>query len=173
MDLPQHFRKHNNDKLIFAFLGDIISEIESTEIENFKHAQIIIRNTNLDVPFNSKMDNFETLSKILVHHSEGNKLILNNIESELSKGKRTTIITERKKHIVDTLYLFLKQSCEVITLSGNDSDANRKSKWNILQQGNFQVLITSGQYFGEGSDLSNISTLFLVYPFSIKGQLIQ
>lgn len=166
------FRKYNDDKLIFAFIGDVISEVRSNEIENFKHAQIIVRNTNLDVPFNSKTDNFETLSKILVHDSERNKLILNDIKNELSKGKRIAIITERKEHI-DALYLFLKQSYEVVTLSGDDTESNRKSKWQTLQQGNFQILITTGQYFGEGSDLSNISSLFLVYPFSFKGKLIQ
>lgn len=166
------FRKYNDDKLIFTFLGEIISEVVSTEIENFKHAQIIVRNTNLDIPFNSKTDNFETLSKILVHDSERNKLILNDIKNELSKEKRVAIITERKEHI-DTLYLFLKQSYEVVTLSGDDSDANKKIKWQTLHQGNFQVLITTGQYFGEGSDLSNINSLFLVYPLSFKGKLIQ
>ena len=166
------FRKYNDDKLIFAFLGEIISEISSNEIENFKHAEIIVRNTNLDVPFNSTIDNFETLSKILIHDSERNKLIIKDIEIELSRGKRIAIITERKEHI-DTLYLFLKQSYEVITLSGDDSDNNKKSKWQALHQGNFQILITTGQYFGEGSDLSNISSLFLVYPFSFKGKLIQ
>lgn len=166
------FRKYNDDKLIFAFLGEIISEITSNEIESFKHAQIIVRNTKLDIPFNSKTDNFETLSKILIHDSERNKLILNDIKTELSKGMRIAIITERKEHI-DTLYFFLKQSYEVITLSGDDSESNRKLKWQTLQQGNFQILITTGQYFGEGSDLSNISSLFLVYPFSFKGRLIQ
>ena len=166
------FRKYNDDKLIFAFLGEIISEITSNEIENFQHAQIIVRNTNLDVPFNSKTDNFETLSKILVHDSERNKLILNDINKEIQKGKRIVIITERKEHI-DTLYIFLKQSYEVVTLSGDDSESNRKSKRQTLLQGNFQVLITTGQYFGEGSDLPNINSLFLVYPFSFKGKLIQ
>lgn len=166
------FRKYNDNKLIFVFLGEIISEISSNEIENFKHAQIIVRNTSLDVPFNSKTDNFEILSKILVHDSDRNKLIIKDIENELSEGKRIAIITERKEHI-DTLYLFLKQSYEVITLSGDDTESNRKSKWQTLQQGNFQILITTGQYFGEGSDLSNISSLFLVYPFSFKGKLIQ
>ena len=166
------FRKYNDGKLIFAFLGEIISEVESTEIENFKHAQIIVRNTNLDIPFNSKTESFETLSKILIHDSERNKLILNDIKIELSKGKRIAIITERKDHI-DTLSLFLKQSFEVVTLSGDDSESNKKSKWKTLQQGNFQILITTGQYFGEGSDLSNINSLFLVYPFSFKGKLIQ
>ena len=166
------FRKYNDDKLIFAYLGDVISEVLTIEIENFKHAQIIVRNTNLDVPFNSKIDNFEILSKILVHDSERNKLILEDIKNELSNGKRIAIITQRKEHI-DTLYLFLKQSYEVITLSGDDSDNNKKSKWQALHQGNFQILITTGQYFGEGSDLSNINSLFLVYPFSFKGKLIQ
>ncbi|MCD9577508.1 DEAD/DEAH box helicase [Flavobacterium soyae] len=166
------FRKYNDDKLIFAFLGEIISEVVSKEIENFKHAQIIVRNTNLEIPFNSKTDNFETLSKILVHDSERNKLILNDIKTELSKGKQIAIITERKEHI-KALYLFLKQSYEIITLSGDDSDANKKIKWQTLHQGNFQILITTGQYFGEGSDLSNINSLFLVYPFSFKGKQIQ
>ncbi|MEC4050062.1 DEAD/DEAH box helicase family protein [Flavobacterium sp. SUN046] len=166
------FRKYNDEKLIFAFLGEIISEAESNEIENFKHAQIIVRNTNLDIPFNPKTESFETLSKILIHDSERNKLILNDIKIELSKGKRIAIITERKDHI-DTLCLFLKQSYEVVTLSGDDSESNKKSKWQTLQQANFQILITTGQYFGEGSDLSNINSLFLVYPFSFKGKLIQ
>lgn len=122
------FRKHNDDKLIFTFLGEIISEVVNVEIENFKHTQIVVRNTNLDIPFNSKTDSFETLSKILVHDSERNKLILNDIKTELSKGKQIAIITERKEHI-EALYLFLKQSYEVITLSGDDSDAKRKLKW--------------------------------------------
>ncbi|WP_163411232.1 DEAD/DEAH box helicase [Flavobacterium ajazii] len=166
------FRKYNDDKLIFAFIGEIISEITTSDIENFKHAQIIVKNTDLDIPFNSKTDSFETLSKILVHDSERNKLIINDIKIELSKGKRIAVITERKEHI-DSLYLFLKQSYEVVTLSGEDSESNRKSKWQNLRQGNFQILITTGQYFGEGSDLSNINSLFLVYPFSFKGKLVQ
>ncbi len=35
------------------------------------------------------------------------------------------------------------------------------------------MLITTGQYFGEGTDIQNIETLFLVYPFAFEGKLIQ
>lgn len=42
-----------------------------------------------------------------------------------------------------------------------------------MQEGNFQALMTTGQYFGEGSDLDTINSLFLVYPFSFKGKLVQ
>lgn len=166
------FRKYNDGKMIFTHLGEIIANIQTTEIENYKQAKIIIRNTELDVPYNSKTDNFEALSKILVHDTARNKLILEDVKTELNQGKKAVIITERKEHI-DTLYLFFKHSYEAITLSGEDSVISKKAKWKTLQDGNFQVLITTGQYFGEGTDLQNISCLFLVYPFSFEGKLIQ
>lgn len=166
------FRKYNDGKLIFIHLGEVIAEIKSSEISNSQQAKIIIRNTELDVPFNSKTDQFETLSKILIHDSTRNKLILQDIISELKEGKRVVIITERKEHI-DSLYQYLKQSYETITLSGDDSERNHVSKWKILKDGNYQVLITTGQFFGEGTDLQNANCLFLVYPFSFEGKLIQ
>lgn len=166
------FRKYNDGRMIFTHLGEIIANIQTTEIENYKQAKIIIRKTELDVPYNSKTDNFESLSKILVHDTARNKLILEDVKTELNQGRKAVIITERKEHI-DTLNLFLKQSYEVIALSGEDSETSKKAKWKILQEGNFQVLITTGQYFGEGTDLQNINCLFLVYPFSFEGKLIQ
>lgn len=166
------FRKYNDGKMIFMHLGEIIANVQTSEIENFKQAQIIIRNTELDVPYNSKTDNFELLSKILIHDSNRNQLILEDVKKELNQGKKVVIITERKEHI-DVLYLFLKQFYEVIALSGEDSDTSKKTKWKTLNEGNFQVLITTGQYFGEGTDLAHINCLFLVYPFSFEGKLIQ
>lgn len=166
------FRKYSDGKIIFTHLGEIIANIQPTEVENYKQPKIIIRSTELDIPYNSKIDNFETLSKILVHDSTRNKLILEDLKTELNQGKKAVIITERKEHI-DTLCLFVKQLYEVITLSGEDSESSKKDKWKILHEGNFQVLITTGQYFGEGTDLHNINCLFLVYPFSFEGKLIQ
>ena len=67
----------------------------------------------------------------------------------------------------------LKQSHDIICLSGDDPESARTSKWKRLHEGRYQGLITTGQFFGEGSDLQNASCLFLVYPFSFKGKLIQ
>jgi superfamily II DNA or RNA helicase len=166
------FRKFNDGKLIFLHLGEIITEIKNEEIKDYKNARIIIRNTELDVPYNPKTDQFETLSKILIHDSARNKLIIADIVLELKVGKKVVIITERKEHI-DSLYQYLKQAYEVISLSGGDSEIARTSKWKLLKAGNYQALITTGQFFGEGSDLQNVNCLFLVYPFSFEGKLIQ
>ena len=166
------FRKYNDGKIIFSHLGEIIVEIKPTEISSYKQAKIIIRNTELDIPFNSKADQFETLSKIIIHDSTRNKLILGDVFVELKLGKKVVIITERKEHI-DTLNQYLKQSYETLTLCGDDSENSRNLKWKTLKEGNYQVLITTGQYFGEGSDLQNANSLFLVYPFAFEGKLIQ
>jgi superfamily II DNA or RNA helicase len=166
------FRKYNDGKLIFIYLGEIITQIKTEDLGGFKKPKILIRNTELDVPFKSKTDRFETLSKILVHDTERNGLILKDVTVELNKGKRAVILTERKEHI-DTLYQYLKGSYETITLSGDDSAGDRSLKWQNLNQGNYQILITTGQFFGEGSDLQNADCLFLVYPFSFEGKLIQ
>ncbi len=166
------FRKGNDEKLLFAYLGEKIAEIKPLDMEEYKRPRIVIRKTSLNIPFNSKTDTFETLSKILIHDSSRNRLILKDVEAELKLGKKVVIITERKEHI-DSLNQYLKQSFESITLSGEDTEANRHSKWKLLKEGNYQVLITTGQFFGEGSDLQNASCLFLVYPFSFKGKLVQ
>jgi superfamily II DNA or RNA helicase len=166
------FRKYDDGKLIFAHLGEIIIDIKPEQIEEYKRARIIVRNTNLNIPFNSKTDQFETLSNVLIHDSARNKLILKDVTSELNAGKRAVIITERKEHI-KTLAQYLKQTFEVITLSGDDNEKARKHKWITLNKGDYQVLITTGQFFGEGVDIQNVSRLFLVYPFSFKGKLIQ
>lgn len=166
------FRKYNDGKIIFTHLGNIIANIQPDEIEDFKKPEIIIRNTNFNVPYDSKTDNFEVLSKMLIHDTSRNDLILKDVKTELNQGKKVIILTERKDHIA-SLYLLLKHSYEVISLSGEDSNASKKTKGKLLKEGNFQALITTGQYFGEGSDLQHISRLFLVYPFSFEGKLIQ
>ncbi len=166
------FRKYNDGKLIFSYLGEIIAKIKPLLTETTGGAKIIIRDTALSIPYNSKTDKFETLSKILVHDSARNKLILDDVFTELSKGKKIVIVTERKDHI-ETLNQYLKQKYETVTLSGEDSESNKTAKWKMLNEGNFQALITTGQYFGEGSDIQNIECLFLVYPFSFEGKLIQ
>ena len=124
-------------------------------------------NTNLNVPFNSKTDHFETLSKILIHDSERNNLISKDIQHELDRGKKAVIITERKEHI-QVLYQYLKNHYEIIPISGDDSISSRNSKWKSIEQGNYQGIMTAGQFFGEGTDIRVYLACFLYILFHLK-----
>ena len=166
------FRKYSDSKAIFIQLGEVVAVIQPHEIPSASKATIIIRNTTLDVPFNPKIDAFETLSKILIHDTARNKLILKDVDAELARGNKVVIISERIEHL-EALSQLMKRTTECIVLHGQDSETVRREKRQIISNGDYQVLLTTGQFFGEGTDIENTHCLLLVYPFSFKGKLIQ
>jgi superfamily II DNA or RNA helicase len=167
-------RKNNDEKLIFIHIGDIIHETKLPTQNNAaaKKVSVIIRETELLVPFDYKTDKAETLLKILIHDSSRNRLIIDDIISEVNTGKKVLVLTERKAHI-DTLYQYLKTKFKVIAVSGEDADSQKKSKFSQINSGNFQVLISTGQFLGEGTDIPGLHCLVLAYPFSFEGKMVQ
>ena len=167
-------RKNNDEKLIFIHIGDVIQEVKFPFENNSlaKKVSVIIRETDLLVPFDYKTDKTEMLSQILIHDSERNRLIIDDIKTEANTGKKILVLTERKAHI-NVLYQYLKNKYEVITISGEDSESVRKVKLKQIKEGHFQILISTGQFLGEGTDLDNLECLILAYPFAFEGKLIQ
>jgi len=170
-------RKYNDEELIYNYLGEVIATVEqnyqNNDVFNQKPLTTInLINTNISAPFDFQTDQFETLSKILIFDTTRNLLIIQNALKEIKNNRKILIITERKEH-VDVLNLYLKNQTEVITLTGDDSVSKRKVKTTQISSGDFQILITTGQMFGEGMDFKEFNCLFLVYPFSFEGKLIQ
>lgn len=167
-------RKNNDEKLIFIHIGDIIHEVKlnSDDKDHTRAVSIIIRNSDLCIPFNIKTDNPELLSQVLINDSVRNQLIIDDVKREVVTGKKVLILTERKAHIT-ILHQYLKQHCETITLSGEDKEATKKFKLKQIAEGNYQVLIATGQFIGEGTDIPSLDGLILAYPFAFEGKLIQ
>jgi len=167
-------RKNNDEKLIFIHIGDVIQEVKFPFENNSsaKKVSVIIRETDLLVPFDYRTDKTEMLSQILIHDSERNRLIIDDIKTEANTGKKILVLSERKAHI-EVLYQYLKNKYEVITISGEDSESARKVKLKQIKEGHFQILISTGQFLGEGTDLDNLECLILAYPFVFEGKLIQ
>lgn len=168
-------RKYNDEKLIYYYIGEIISEMDShknIDIIFPINTSLIIKETDLSAPFDFKTDTFELLSKILVYDTSRNQLIVDDVLKQINERRKILLLTERKEH-VEILYLYLKDSCEVITLTGDDSMTKRKIKLEQINLGHFNIIIATGQLFGEGIDLPTLNCLFLVYPFSFEGKLTQ
>ena len=167
-------RKNNDEKLIYVYIGNILYNADQIEQIRQKRTkvEVNIRETSLFAPFDYKVDKYETISRILIHDTHRNSLILDDIESNSDRFKSFLILTERKAH-VDILNLYLKDRYETITIHGEDSESSRKSKIEQLKQGHFKIVISTGQYFGEGIDLNNLECLIIAYPFAFEGKLIQ
>ena len=167
-------RKSNDEKLIFIHIGDVIHEIKSFK-ENAlpsNKVSVIIRETGLLFPFDYRTDKLETLHQVLINDTARNQLILEDIKTEITSGRKILVLTERKAHI-DVLNQYLKGNFEVITLSGEDAPAAQKIKLQLIKEGHFQVLIATGQFLGEGTDLDNLTCLILAFPFAFEGKLVQ
>ncbi len=167
-------RKNNDEKLIYVYIGNIIYEMTQKELlaqQNIK-AEINIIETELFVPFDYKIDNYETVSQVLMFDTARNGQILKDIDENISRFKSILILTERRNH-VNILNLYLKEKYETIAISGDDSERSRKSKLEQINLGHFQIIISTGQYFGEGIDISALECLFIVYPFTFESKLVQ
>ncbi len=167
-------RKNNDENLIYVYIGNILSEIKADFLddEHSSTVQINIRKTGLQVPFDYRIDDYETLSQILVHDTARNQLIVADLAKVIDDQKAVLLLTERKAHI-EVLNLYLKDRFETIALSGDDSKRSKQSKMKQIKAGHFQIVLSTGQFFGEGVDVDQFDCLFLVYPFSFKGKLIQ
>ena len=87
-------------------------------------------------------------------------------------GRKVLLLSERRDHL-EILRLYLKGACETILISGEDSASKRDIKFKQIQAGHYQVILSTGQFFGEGLDIDNIDCLILAFPFSFEGKLIQ
>jgi hypothetical protein len=133
---------------------------------------VTIRETDLFVPFDYLIDKPEMLSRIIIHDTKRNQLIIDDIKSEAGSGRKILVLTERRSHI-EILNQYLKSNYEVIAVSGEDSESARKFKLNTIREGDYQIILSTGQFLGEGTDINNIDCLILAYPFSFEGKLIQ
>lgn len=166
-------RKNKDEKLIFIHIGDIIHEVViPANQQGNRELSVEIKNTELFVPFNTSTDKTEILIHVLIHDTARNELIIQDIKREINAGRKILVLTERKAHI-EILNQYLKGVCEVIILTGEDSEEKRKAKFNQLETGDFQVLLATGQLVGEGIDINTVSCLILAYPFSFEGKLVQ
>ncbi|OGN28188.1 MAG: hypothetical protein A3A33_02425 [Candidatus Yanofskybacteria bacterium RIFCSPLOWO2_01_FULL_49_25] len=168
-------RKNNDEKLIYAYIGDIIAELKETTAQPSGPPlppRIIIQETNLAIPFKFKTDQFELLAKIVCFDTARNQMIVQNIINQASDNKKVLVLSERKEHL-EILNLYLKGKCETIVISGDDSAPKRKSKLKQIETGHYQAILSTGQFFGEGLDVRGMTCLILAFPFSFEGKLIQ
>lgn len=170
-------RKHNDEKLIYVYIGDIIACMEAsdfTPVSNLPHQppEVLIRATDLILPFKFTTDRFQLLARVVCFDTARNQMIVEDILSNVGEGKRLLVLSERKEHL-EILAIYLKGKCETIVISGDDSAPSRKSKLKQIESGHYQAILSTGQFFGEGIDIRGISCLILAFPFSFEGKLVQ
>jgi superfamily II DNA or RNA helicase len=169
-------RKHNDEQLIYIYIGDIIASLEDKSdgllSPKTKKFDVAIRETNLNIPFNWQTDHFDLIAKVISYDTSRNELVIKDILEQVDLKRRTLVLSERKEHL-KILELYLKGRCETIVFTGDDSAASRTSKLKQIDDGHYQVLLATGQIFGEGMHIESIEAMILAFPFAFDGKTEQ
>lgn len=170
-------RKNGHQPIIFMQCG----EIRYTSDPKVQQAQQSFR--RLLIPrftshrnLNADGSNYAQILEELTENESRNKLILDDVASNLAEGRTPIILTARTAH-VDILTKQCRKICpNVIRLVGNDSAKAKRevmSRLNDIPANEPLIVVATGKYVGEGFDLPRLDTLMLALPVSWKGLIAQ
>ena len=143
-------------------------------IENSFSRTLFVRETPFVFPDENAP--IQEIFRFLVRDDTRNELIRTDVCLALTERRRCLILSHWKEHC-ELLAAGLRERGKTpLILTGT---LGKKARSAML--GSFQttpsdkelVIVATGQYLGEGFDCPQVDTLFLAFPLSFKGKLIQ
>ncbi|MGE5302367.1 MAG: TOTE conflict system archaeo-eukaryotic primase domain-containing protein [Alphaproteobacteria bacterium] len=167
------YRRDGLQEIITLQCGPIRHTMAS--IENSFSRTLFIRETL----FNFSEDENATIQEIfrrLVKDDVRNELIQTDVCQALTEGRRCLILSHWKEHCELIADALRKRGKTPLVLNGTMNKKTRSAVLESLQDRPSDkelLVIATGQYLGEGFDCPQVDTLFLAFPLSFKGKLVQ
>lgn len=114
--------------------------------------------------------------RALVHDAHRTDLISTDVLSALQEGRKCLILSQWKEHCQLLAERLSAEGKAPLVLDGSTGKKRRKAilgQVEAMPPDQELLLIATGQYLGEGFDCPQIDTLFLAFPISFKGNLVQ
>ncbi len=166
-------RQDGHQPIIFMQSGPIRHRVKANKQTQFEQ-QVIIR-PFADAPpellASEERPHIASVYKWLMGSDKRNKLIVQDIATQIEIGSNPLVLTERREHAGLLSQALSDQGYETIVLRGAMRARERAQA--IEKAKTAQALIATGKYIGEGFDLPRLDTLFLALPISWKGSLTQ
>jgi superfamily II DNA or RNA helicase len=171
-------RKDGQHPIVLMNLGDVRYSDSRRNNTSIFTQKIFPRFTRFQMPAKNDPENYaiQDIFKEVWTNEERNKLIVSDIVNAHCDGRECLVLSERLEHL-DVLQTALKdQVSHLFVLKGGMGKKQIKTIMEDMQnipKDEKRVILATGKYLGEGFDLPFLDTLFLVFPFSWKGTLIQ
>ena len=171
------WRRDKLSKLIFWHLGDLHYKLERAELMesgDVLPAEVFVRETEFKPYHDPSMEYTQMLAE-LVADDDRNRLIAADVAKEAREGSGVCLVLSDRKAHCETLQALLKYRHHIVAelLTGDLSIAERQQVLERLKNGEFKVLVATGQLMGEGFDCRDLTTLFLTTPIRFKGRVLQ
>jgi len=175
-------RKDGQHPIVLMNLGEV--RYSNTRSIPLFVQKVFPRYTNFNIPVEinttdaaeNTTPSIQDIFHSLYINEDRNKLIIQDILGAYREGRECLVLSERLEHL-DILKKTLQEHISTLfVLKGGLGKKQIKAIMEAIQNTpshEHKIILATGQYLGEGFDLPSLDTLFLVFPFSWKGMLVQ
>ena len=134
-----------------------------------------IRETDLAIPTAAETP-IQEVFRLLVNNEARTAFVCDDVVEALSEGRRCLVLSQWTEHCHLLADGLRARGISPLVLEGS---LGKRARAAIIQQiensphGEQLVIVATGQYLGEGFDAPQLDTLFLAFPVSFKGRLVQ
>jgi superfamily II DNA or RNA helicase len=156
-------------------LGDIRYSARQNNVQFIQ--KVVPRYTGFQLPVTSDAPlEIQDVFRQLWTDENRNKQITKDIISAYSEGREILVLSERIDHLALLEEALRSYTDYLFVLKGGLGKKQLKTIMENIHHvppDAHRIILATGKYLGEGFDLPCLDTLFLVFPFSWKGTLIQ
>lgn len=171
------YRRDGLQELITMQCGPIrctVSPQEGSESQDLVR-ELLVRETPFEMPATGEASIQEIFSA-LVGDTDRTALIVADMLAAVRDGRRCLVLSERRAHCQALTERLIGTGVQPVVLNGSVPAKVRATMTEAVRATPPDqpfLLIATGQYLGEGFDCPQIDTLFLTFPISFKGKLVQ
>jgi len=175
-------RKDGQHPIVMMNLGEV--RYSNTRSISLFAQKVFPRFTGFSIPaeistdtkIESKALSIQEIFHSLYLNENRNKLIIQDILDAHREGRECLVLSERLEHLEILRDALKEHISSLFVLKGGLGKKQIKAIMEAIQNTSsheHKVILATGKYLGEGFDLPSLDTLFLVFPFSWKGMLVQ
>lgn len=133
-----------------------------------------IHDTRFRFP-NNEQAAIQQIFTALVENLRRTQQIVADVADAVAAGRRCLVLSERKAHLAALADELVERGVDVVVLHGGLSRADQQRAMDRLETVGEQpvAVVATGQYVGEGFDCPPLDTLFVTFPISSKGKIVQ
>ena len=170
-------RRDRLSRLIYYYVGDILHQIDArkaTEIRAIFQADVVVRQTDFEYPYESSED-YPAMLAALARDQERNRLIASDVSHEITEGAGAPLLVlTQDESQDDTLKEMLdKEGVSSLSLDPALIDKGEKALDRQLQSKKIQVVLANRQVFQKMISETKFEALFLTTPFNFRGKIIK
>jgi len=170
------YRRDGLQEIVTMQCGPIRHRIEGSEGRpRDVELELAVRATQLALDDAGERPIHEVF-RLLVEDEQRLDLVCGDVLAALAEGRRCLVLSQWKQHCHALAERLQSKGVAPLLLEGG---LGRRARSALLDQientprGDPLVVVATGQYLGEGFDCPQLDTLFLAFPVSFKGRLVQ